>query len=387
MTSTITLLAATLAACGGEVTGTSGTTPSEDPTPVEGPGMDQVGTVSPPSVGATVDTKRAPSTPPTPPSVLLGGPGMTNCGPGGRGTESCATSQVVPAGSFVREYGGPASGPAQAPTSISSLYIDRYEITVGRFRQFVAAEVAGWLPSQGSGKHSYLNSGNGLLNTGGEDMAAYEPGWQVTWNENLATDAASWDQNLACDGSEANWTASPGANENRPINCISWYEAYAFCIWDGGFLPSDAELNFTESGGGQQRVYPWSSPPSSEDIDCSYANYGGGSYGAAGFCSAGGTNDVGSESPKGDGLFGQSDLGGNVWEWVLDTDSDGGGCTDCADFAPTPTPPGLPASYTNIRGNRGGGLGAGFSLQVATADDQPAASRSTEQGARCGRAP
>ena len=31
-----------------------------------------------------------------------------------------------------------------------------------------------------------------------------------------------------------------------------------------------------------------------------------------------GTNNVGSESPKGNGKYGQADLAGNLWEWNLD---------------------------------------------------------------------
>ena len=47
-------------------------------------------------------------------------------------------------------------------------------------------------------------------------------------------------------------------------------------------------------------------------------------YGAAGGTDyriapgTGAVNRVGSESPKGDGLYGQADLAGNVWEWVQD---------------------------------------------------------------------
>ena len=37
------------------------------------------------------------------------------------------------------------------------------------------------------------------------------------------------------------WTASPSSNERLPLNGASWYQAYAFCIGDDGFLPSDAE--------------------------------------------------------------------------------------------------------------------------------------------------
>ncbi len=121
-------------------------------------------------------------------------------------------------------------------------------------------------------------------------------------------------------------TDTAGANENKPINCLDWYTAFAFCVWNGGRLPTEAEWNYAAAGGSEQRYYPWSSPPSYTAIDDDHAVYCGGT------CSL---QNVGSRSPRGDGRWGQADLGGNAWEWTLDF---GGGaypmpCQDCAAVA------------------------------------------------------
>lgn len=128
------------------------------------------------------------------------------------------------------------------------------------------------------------------------------------------------------------WTPAAGEYENRPMNCVNWYEAYAFCIWDDGFLATEAELNYAAAAGDEQRVYPWSIPASSQTIDCSLANFGGPSFpdSACVTPGVGGTNDVGSESPEGDGKFGQADLSGNIWEWTPDRFAPfTGACSDC----------------------------------------------------------
>jgi|HubBroStandDraft_6_1064221.scaffolds.fasta_scaffold215159_2 sulfatase modifying factor 1 len=317
-----------------------------------------------------------------PPSCQAGSAGgTTDCGPGAS-VGSCCSSPVVPGGTFFRNYDGAMYAQMDGLATISSLRIDKFEITVGRFREFLTATLrSAWLPDPGSGKHSHLNGGRGLVNFPGTIPPSYEPGWQASWNVNLETSEAQWDASLSC-GPLATWTSAPGGNENRPINCIDWYEAYAFCIWDGGFLPSDAEWNYVASGGSEQRVFPWSVPPMSTAIDCAHANYSGL---GGGFCSPGGTNGVGSESPVGDGKWGQSDLGGNVWEWALDVGS-GGPCVDCIDTLQLPRGPETPL-LDDARMIRGGGLGASFTLQSSAINDDDATNRNIQQGARCARAP
>jgi sulfatase modifying factor 1 len=320
-----------------------------------------------------------------PPSCQPGGPGMTNCGAlddgGASGTESCCTSPVVMGGAFYRSYDGVTYMDMSNPAQVSDLRLDKYEVTVGRFRRFVSAVEGGWTPTAGSGKHTYLNGGKGLTGapTDAGD-ATHENGWSTSWNATLATTADEWNTNLAC-GSTATWTPIAVANENKPIGCMTWYEAYAFCIWDGAFLPSEAEWNYAASGGGEQRVYPWSNPPSSSVIDCSYANYLGGNDGNP--CVAAGANDVGSESPKGDtsdDKWGQADMAGNVYEWDLDfMDTNAptyiNPCVDCADL-----------STPSTQAARGGSFVWNKDKQLAAMrNNASVTSRWLDVGVRCAR--
>jgi formylglycine-generating enzyme required for sulfatase activity len=134
-----------------------------------------------------------------------------------------------------------------------------------------------------------------------------------------------WTTNLlACPS--PTWTVGAADNETLPINCVSWFEAYAFCLWDGGFLPTEAEWNFVAAAGDQQRVYPWSSPPTSTTLDCTLANFSG--------CHTPGAPDNGVENVNGEGGFGTDGMAGNVAEWVLDA----AGpypmpCNDCANLS------------------------------------------------------
>ena len=294
------------------------------------------------------------------------------CGEAG---ESCCTSLELPGGTYDRTYTNDGTGAINAgdSASVSAFRLDRYLVTVGRFRQFIAASAAGWVPGEGAGKHAHLNHGAGLASAGGD---GFEPGWAAADTVQLAATVADWETRLACEPSFHTWTDQAGANEQRPINCVSWYEAYAFCIWDGGFLPSEAEWAFAAAGGDQQRAYPWGSTnPGTGDgylvSDCAYPPGSNGCTGVANIAPVG-------TAVQGAGRWGQMDLAGDLGEWILDWYAPYvSPCADCAFLT----------DYS-YRVFRGGSFGTDVEdiFPWARDGDVPA-SRNAFHGFRCARSP
>jgi len=293
--------------------------------------------------------------------------GLANtCGP--TGTGSCCDSPVVLGGTYARSYDVSGDGmyaDSSFTATVSNFRLDQYEVTVGRFRLFVVA---------GEGTQA-----SPPLSGGGAHPNIANSGWDPSWNGSLIADTTTLVADVKCNATYQTWTDTPVANESLPMNCITWFEAMAFCAWDGGFLPTEAEWNYAATGGNEQRAYPWSSPPGSLGIDCTYANY----YNGTSYCvnpPTGAVNRVGSESPKGDGKWGQSDLAGNVWEWTLDwytSPYSQNPCFDCANLTPSAS-----------RVIRGGLFNADATNQrAADRGNFSPTSRSFVFGVRCARTP
>jgi sulfatase modifying factor 1 len=294
-----------------------------------------------------------------------GGSGGTTTTPGCAATcgpaqsDDCCARAAVPGGTFFRGYDGVTHMDMTHPATVSAFELDVYAVTVGRFRVFVEAGFG----TQASAPAS---------DAGAHPLVA-DSGWFSGWDTFLSSDSAALKTALLCKADTQTWSDAPDpSREALPINCVTWFEAFAFCVWDDARLATEAEWNFASAGGDEQREYPWGS-----GLDESHAAYNCLADGMAG-CTFADILAVGSLSPTGDGKWGHADLSGNVWEFVYDwwepyIDP----CVDCANTTVS--------MYHTARGGSWGSTAPGVTASFR--DFVVPASRSGEFGFRCASTP
>jgi formylglycine-generating enzyme required for sulfatase activity len=283
--------------------------------------------------------------------------------------ENCCTAINVPGGTFpqgrsedsaANDYlaSGDADELPEHPATVASFALDKYEVTVGRFRKYLYAYVSNTAsaPASGAGAHP----------------AIPDTGWQSAWNTYLPATATDLVAGMKLASMEdATWTDAEGANEDKAINGLSWVEAFAFCIWDGGRLPTEAEWEYAAAGGAENRMYPWADWTQ----DCTVANF----WDGVEYCGPGGVRavaPVGSYSP-GNGRWGHADLAGNVGEWVFDW---------LANYTASPTTDYANTNNGTQRVYRGGSFsGDTASLRAAARSSWFASLSNLATGARCAR--
>jgi len=175
---------------------------------------------------------------------------------------------LVPAGPFTMGSGplDRSSKPDEQPAhrvTLKAFYIDRFEVTQGQYRRFLAAA--------GRNNHRFCDRG--------EPAAKDHTPTKETWNE------------------------SDPASGRLPVVGVDWYDASAYCAWAGRRLPTEAEWE-KAARGTDERAYPWGGR-----WDRARANsYENGKK----------TSEPIGSYESGAGPFGAEDMAGNVWEWVQD---------------------------------------------------------------------
>ncbi len=299
------------------------------------------------------------------------------------GSQDCCEVASVPGGSYNR-FNDPSF-----PAKVSPFALDVFEVTAGRFRTWVDAtdgNLRGSAPPAGGGAHPKIKGS----------------GWRTEWNKYLPSSrkevdrmlgpeetnepfmACQFGTNLDDSGALTWWTEAldkkvKERNKNRPdilaentkealdrkpLNCVPWHVLFAFCVWDGGRLPTDAEFGFASTGGNEQRDFPWGNVDAKDkahianrkDLSLVPTYEYGSKYATArlydrtlganifednySFTYGGKTMartdnaahiaPVGNK-PLGNGKWGHADLAGGMFEWMLDEGPIAQGqCTDCA---------------------------------------------------------
>jgi formylglycine-generating enzyme len=210
--------------------------------------------------------------------------------------DDCCKTVLVEGGSFMR---------GRDPATISDFRLDMFEVVAARYASFLVA-----------GKHTQAEA---PLNGEGEHPNLPGSGWNEAWNVHLLPPGATFPY---CDI----FTINPNFPVSQPMNCVSWYEAMAFCIWDGGYLPTAAEWQYAATGGNLQFEFPSGNSPPVAGVDASFDCLGDSMQG----CLRDDIMPAGS-FPSGTSRWGAMDLGGNVSEWVLDwRGATSVPCNDCA---------------------------------------------------------
>jgi formylglycine-generating enzyme len=209
---------------------------------------------------------------------------------------SCCKADVVEGGSFELRYayGQPSGSERQymqdrVERRVRTFALDRFEVTVSRFRRFVDGFGATRRPEPGAGAYPGISGS----------------GWSASWSDDYAAlplSQAGLEQQLDHYGQRFD----EAELANLPVRGVNWYVATAFCIWDGGRLPSESEWSYAASGGSDDRDYPWLGADLSSAIDPGRAWY-----------AVAGPQPVGTR-PGGRARWNHEDLAGNVREWVFD---------------------------------------------------------------------
>lgn len=290
-------------------------------------------------------------------------------------TDACAyNGKCVARASCTGHHGGDTCGPISAqgdcceslevgrPDGQGGAYtLDKYLVTAGRMRAFVErtnGDIRGWI--QGHRPDWFDENWDQYLPTTLDDPEDGNTGFNGVYQQlgawKLISVGGQENGNRGCNvegpGARTYWVPDEINNrwddrqryskddlDEKALNCVTQVMLAAFCAWDGGRLPTAAEISYAWSGG-EGRTYPWGNSPAAKAYGSNayssaeeagappaaskYANHEYNWWSPAQRIDSDYTVYIAPPGrfPDGNGKFGHSDLVGTVIEWTSERQSD-----------------------------------------------------------------
>ena len=230
---------------------------------------------------------------------------------------------------------------------------------------------AGGYSGQGAGAKPAIDWS--MYGPGNEGCAVADFGARTYWQPNGVT------------GDDNRYTQA--ALDKKAMNCVSFYLLAAFCAWDGGRLPTTAELDAAWGA----ETYPWGeTAPYYADFTgalvtsgpkdlANYGNAGGAVYVSPAQVASDQSNhlSIPGDFPKGSGPYGHADLAGNVLAMTSDISQATASQKDVGKGTTVTV-----ANAPVVRWHRGGSW-QGHKVQASSGFNFVATNRYIAMGGRC----
>ncbi len=181
-----------------------------------------------------------------------------------------------------------------------SFAIDVYEVSVGRFTEW-ADKAPHPVP---------CTSGKCSLDPGGpyENSMIWDANWNVSARDSDTYKGTSLE---GCSSPKAGGPTYGMGDARLPITCVTWYQAVAFCAFEGKRLPTEMEWQYVAAGHTEDRYFAFNKT-ANVVLTCEHVIFDPLNPELCGFPQPVGSAKLGVSL---DGLY---DLSGSVFEWVWD---------------------------------------------------------------------